>query len=310
MDVLPWLEALARPLVAMFQPEQRIFWPWLLLSAPLGLAVCVLRMRGWESGWSLFRTQFLSRALWTGASARLDVKLMVVNGLVKLVASAPLILPLAFVSALVTSLLELPTGGGLELLIPSWSITTLYTIAMFVVGDMSRFLLHRWMHLSPRLWKVHQVHHSATSMNPLTVYRVHPIESFLFGLRGVLAGGLVTGVFIWLFGNQLSGWDILGVNVLGMLFNALGANLRHSHVWWGYGPVLEKWLISPAQHQLHHSYASQHFNQNYGTCLSCWDRLTGTLLLSENESEVEFGVDDVPLDERHRLRDALLMPFR
>ena len=310
MEALPWLEALARPLVAMFQPEQRIFWPWLLLSVPLGLGVCIWRMGGWASGWRLFRSSFLNRRVWMGPSARLDIQLMIVNGLVKLVASAPTLLPLAFVSALVTSLLELPTDGGLDLLFPSWTITGLYTVAMFVVGDLSRFILHRWMHRSPRLWKVHQVHHSATSMNPLTVYRVHPIESFLFGLRGVLAGGLVTGIFIWLFGSQLSGWDILGVNILGMLFNALGANLRHSHVWWGYGTFIEGWFISPAQHQLHHSYASQHFNRNYGTCLSCWDRLTGTLLLSEHEDEVEFGVEDAKIDERHRLMDALLMPFR
>lgn len=310
MELTPWLEALARPLVAMFQPEQRIFWPWLLLSIPLGLVVCVHRSGGWGEGWKLFRTNFLAPSLWLGASARLDLKLMVINGLVKLVASAPLFLPLALVSALVTSLLELPTDGGLELIFPSWGITGLYTASMFVVGDLSRFLLHRWLHRSPRLWKIHQVHHSATSMNPLTVYRVHPFESFLFGLRGVLAGGLVTGVFIWLFGKQLSGWDILGVNVLGMLFNALGANLRHSHVWWGYGEVLERWFISPAQHQLHHSFASQHFNKNYGTCLAWWDRMTGTLLSSVDEEEVAFGVKDAKIDERHRLIDALMMPFR
>ena len=310
MELTPWLEALARPLVAMFQPEQRIFWPWLLLSAPLGFAVCALRMRGIAPGWRLFKRSFLSPHLWFGASARLDIKLMVVNGLLKVVASAPTLLPLAFVSALVTSLLELPTGGGLDLVIPSWGITGLYTVAMFVVGDLSRFLLHRWMHNNPRLWKIHQVHHSATSMNPITVYRVHPIESFLFGLRGVLAGGLVTGIFIWLFGAKLSGWDILGVNVLGMVFNAIGANLRHSHVWWGYGKAIERWFISPAQHQLHHSYASQHFNRNYGTCLSCWDRMTKSLLLSADESEVDFGVEGAAIDERHTLRDALLMPFR
>ena len=126
----------------------------------------------------------------------------------------------------------------------------------------------------------------------------------------MLAGGLVTGVFIWLFGAKLSGWDILGVNVLGMVFNAIGANLRHSHVWWGYGKAIERWFISPAQHQLHHSYASQHFNRNYGTCLSCWDRMTKSLLLSADESEVDFGVEGAAIDERHTLRDALLMPFR
>ena len=310
MDYLPWLEALARPIVAMFQPEQRVFFPWLLLSVPIGIGVCAYRRRSLKEGLLLFRKSFLSRRMWFSASARLDLKLMVVNGLIKLVASAPTILPLAFVAALVTSILELPTGGGLDVLMPSWFITGLYTLAMFIVGDLSRFLLHRWMHESAWLWKIHQVHHCATTMNPLTVYRVHPIESFLFGLRGVLAGGTVTGVFLWLFGSQLSGWDILGVNILGMVFNAVGANLRHSHVWWGYGERIERWFISPAQHQLHHSYASRHHNQNYGTCLSCWDRANGTLLTSDKDEGVEFGVDEAKIDERHRLSDALMMPFR
>ena len=70
---------------------------------------------GIAPGWGLFKRSFLSPHLWFGASARLDIKLMVVNGLLKVVASAPTLLPLAFVSALVTSLLELPTGGGLDL---------------------------------------------------------------------------------------------------------------------------------------------------------------------------------------------------
>lgn len=36
-------------------------------------------------------------------------------------------------------------------------------------------------------------------------------------------------------------------------FNFLGVNLRHSGVWLSDGARVERWLISPAQHRLHHA---------------------------------------------------------
>ena len=47
-----------------------------------------------------------------------------------------------------------------------------------------------------------------------------------------------------------------GVEALGFWFNAATGNLRHSHVWLPFGPKLERWLLSPAQHQLHHPLAT------------------------------------------------------
>ena len=102
----------------------------------------------------------------------------------------------------------------------------------------------------------------------------------------------MSGVFVWLFGRHLSIIDVLGVNALGFAANAAFANLRHSHIWVGFGR-LEHFLVSPAQHQLHHS--SQPGRGNYGSVLSVWDRCLGTFKLSGKRRSLTFGLKEANL---------------
>lgn len=51
-------------------------------------------------------------------------------------------------------------------------------------------------------------------LTPLTLHRTHPVELALGRARSAVALGLVTGVFYFLFGAQVSGWDILGVDAV------------------------------------------------------------------------------------------------
>src|SRR5690606_28269865 len=130
-------------------------------------------------------------------------------------------------------------------------------------------------HIVPWLWSFHQVHHSANVLTPLTLYRTHPVETLLYDARGWLTTSLVAGVFLYLFRGTAVQYEILGVHALGFLFNFLGANLRHSHVWLRFG-AWERWFISPAQHQLHHGRTRAMTSSNYGTWLACWDRWAGS----------------------------------
>ena len=82
----------------------------------------------------------------------------------------------------------------------------------------------------------------------------------------------------------------MGVNLFSFIFNVAGANLRHSHIEIAYWPWLEKILISPAQHQLHHSIENKHFNKNYGAMLALWDWLFGSLHFSETGKKIRFGL--------------------
>lgn len=167
------------------------------------------------------------------------------------------------------------------------TLTVVYTFTYFLIDDFSRFALHLAMHRVPLLWRLHQTHHSATTLTPFTVFRVHPVESAIYFFRAFVVFSLVTGIFVWLFGRHLSIIDVIGVNALGFFANAAFANLRHSHVWVGFGR-LEQCFVSPAQHQLHHSVDLR--RGNYGSVLSIWDRLAGTFELSGKRRPLIFGL--------------------
>jgi sterol desaturase/sphingolipid hydroxylase (fatty acid hydroxylase superfamily) len=120
-------------------------------------------------------------------------------------------------------------------------------------------------------------------------------------------------VFFYLFRDTFGSVEVLGINALGFAFNALGANLRHSHVYLSYGPGLERWLISPAQHHLHHARAARYHNKNFGSCLAIWDRLAGTLSLAEGREahrQLRLGLAGKEANHGPRLLSALLAPVR
>ncbi|HMQ57251.1 MAG TPA: sterol desaturase family protein, partial [Rhizobiaceae bacterium] len=105
-----------------------------------------------------------------------------------------------------------------------------------------------------------------------------------------------------------------GANIIYAVFNVLGSNFRHTHIWISYGPVLERILISPAQHQIHHSLEVEHHNKNYGEVFAIWDWMFGTLYVPQGRTELRFGLADRRgnlLAQPHpTLKDALVGPFR
>ena len=157
------------------------------------------------------------------------------------------------------------------------------------------------MHKIPFLWAFHQVHHSAEVITPLTHHRIHPFESWLYDMRGALVTGVVAGGFYWLFRGAVSDYTLLGVPALGFVCNVTTGNLRHSHVWLRFPSAVERWLISPAQHQLHHSLEPVHHGSNYGTWLAIWDRVFGVLIVSD-KAPASFGI---PVSERNHGDDLL-----
>ena len=181
-----------------------------------------------------------------------------------------------------------------------------YTLALFLLSDLSRYCLHRLMHGVPFLWAFHKVHHSAEVLTPVTFYRVHPVENILFGLRYALVAGLLTGVFIYLFGANLALMDVIGVNVFVFVFHILGDNLRHSPVHFRYFNAVERWFVSPAQHQYHHTV--QGATANYGGVLAIWDRLFGSLRLSGPLDHYHYGLG-AEGEVFRSVRQLLFQPF-
>lgn len=289
-----------------FDPGKRVYLVYLLSSVVIAVIWLYVRRRTTlPKAWS----HIAHRKIWSGRSARSDVYLILINQAITMLLAPVLLGRLAVATGLYYFLTDL--SGALDPLVecPEVLLTVLFTLTYFVLDDWSRYRLHRLLHEVPALWFFHKVHHSARTMSPLTVYRVHPLEGVLFSLRGALVQGCVTAMFVFIFGVQTSLITVLGASVLTFLFNVTGSNLRHSHVRIAYWSWLERLLISPAQHQLHHSSAEVHFDKNYGSVLAVWDLWGGSLTRSVGQSKPRYGLSRRPVAGENNLSTLYLKPF-
>lgn len=185
----------------------------------------------------------------------------------------------------------------------------LYGLGVFLVGDFVHYWVHRAFH-SRWLWEFHKVHHSAAVLVPATASRIHFVEKIAEKIADAVMIGLFAGIFYYLCGGEVSRYTLFGVTYLVFIFNSLAANLRHSHVWLSFGPRIERLINSPAQHQIHHSDAPCHFNKNFGTNLSVWDWMFGTLYVTRTQPEaISFGVGDAGNREYQSLGSLVFRPF-
>lgn len=270
-------------------PRKRVFGGYLLLSLLIAFLWMLFIKREKISKAS---AKILDKKIFFSASAIADYKIFVINRLFSLFISPLLITQLAIATSIFYALhhQDLIPPGYLGDTNKAFVIG-LFSLTMFMVDDLTKYLVHRWMHIYPLLWAIHKVHHSAETLTPVTVYRVHPLEGILYGLRGTFAHGIVLSVFYFLFGNIVDLYTVVGVNILVFVFHITGSNLRHSHINISYWPWLEHIFISPAQHQIHHSLAEEHFDKNFGAALAIWDWLFGSLHVSEPDRELAFGLD-------------------
>jgi len=280
-----YAEVLLAPLFFIGDPGKRIFWGCLLSSLLLASFAVT-----WTTGKFDIRKQLsglFDKSYWINRSTVVDVYYMFLNSGIRLLILVPIIGSHLWFTLVTGRFLQSNFGDAPEIALPAWFIASLYAIVFFVIEDISRFLLHVGMHRVPVLWRLHRIHHSAENLTPLTLFRVHPLESVIYFFRGTLVFGLVSGTFIWFFGRELTTYHILGVDFLGFLFNFMAANLRHTHVWLSFG-YFERWFISPVQHQLHHSIHDRH--PNYGTYLAVWDRLFGSVKYAGEKRSLQFGL--------------------
>lgn len=288
------------------QGSKRVFLGYLLSAAILAIIWLMWQRKlnfmaavGW-----LFR-----RETWWSRSSKSDYRLMLLNQPLMLLLSPLLLSKLVLATSIFYSLSDWVVRPLWSSDISAFWVSVLFTTCLFVVDDASRYYLHRLMHRWPALWAFHRVHHTAESLTPFTVFRTHPVEGVLFGLRSALVQGFLIGVFVFLFYDRVTLLSVLGANVFTAALNLLGSNLRHSPVPISYGKTLESWLISPAQHQIHHSQAREHWNKNFGAFIAVWDRLGNTLEYGSNTQDLTYGLRHQKPQE-HQLVTLYWQPFK
>ena len=305
--VLDYLGGLADGFV---DPKKRVFVGYLFAALAIA-CVFTLSAAGWNlrAGAADGRRLIFSRVIWWSASARADYKMFALNQALMMAIAPRLVGRMAIATALFSGLHTLIGGRpDLAFVVPGWLVVVGFTVCHFLCDDLSKYLVHRALHHWPVLWAFHKAHHSATTLTPLTVYRTHPLEAVLFSLRGTVVQAVVVAVFIFFFGSAVDLFTVLGASVFLFAFNAAGSNLRHSHVRISYGRRVERLLMSPAQHQIHHSVEERHHDKNFGTVLSLWDWLGGTLYLAEKGEELRYGLSSDPKREMNSLAALYLRP--
>jgi len=282
---------------ALFAPNKRIYWLYLVSS----LAIATIYLLVYKKEQKIN----LSKKLWLHPSGILDYKYFIISFFIKTLLIVPLLFGAKEVTIFTYEYL-LDNYGYIKITTFSYTqVVILYTISLFVISDFTRYWLHRFLHTIPFLWEFHKVHHSAKVLNPLTFYRVHPVENILFGLRYALSIGIVSGIFIYFFGAFISVFEIVGVNALLFIFSLAGSNLRHSHIKIKYPKLVENFFISPYQHQIHHS--TKHSNKNFGGYLAIWDKLFNSIEYSSNVKKIRFGLNTKEFDS---IFSVLFKPFK
>jgi sterol desaturase/sphingolipid hydroxylase (fatty acid hydroxylase superfamily) len=258
---------------------------------------------------SFIEFAFPSR-LYRHRSTALDARFMAVD----LIASFLLYLPIyAGIGLLGTKVMSALIMGLFsweppQTLSPTVVIGTALGFTLFY--DLVTYWSHRWFHQSPLLWSFHQVHHSAEVLTPAAAYRVHPVENIAFTILQAPTIGMIAVMYHNIVGPDRQFIMIGGVTVVGFVLQSLGSHLRHSHIWWSFGPWLNRLLISPAHHQFHHSIEARHWNRNFGEKFAIWDVLFGTLYLPCKPETLRVGLPEIGYRGFATVWQLYFLPFK
>jgi len=240
MDTILFLQTNVTELFGFFNDaNKRVFW--LYIASSIALAYGVYRYQIKSKEQSSFLAYLLPKKIYLLVSAKQDYSLFVINKFIKAI-----LFPLVVFGA---APIAIGLSDGLASFLPehmfaqasALTIGLSFTVILFIFDDFTRFFLHWSLHKIPFLWEFHKVHHSAKVLTPFTVYRSHPVENVLYACRMSLAQGMSIGVAYFLFGpsEHLDMMTILEANIFIFAFNVLGSNLRHSHIWLGFGNRVE-----------------------------------------------------------------------
>lgn len=262
----------------------------LLLSIVISAAIVFLRSDEAKTLPGFLRFMFPVDTL-THASARADfvfwISRKIVMLLVALPTGASITIACGYVSHAALATLFGDAGHASER--QTVPMTVLFTITMLLAYDVSYYLYHNLQHRLPVLWELHKVHHSAEVMVGTTKDRIHPIDDIMNRVWDGLITGPVYGFWLFFAFDPVE-ITILGINVYVLRNIIMMDFVRHTHLKISFGFWVNKIILCPHYHQLHHSTNPKHYDKNFGLMLSVWDRMFGTLHVPEPNESFSFGL--------------------
>lgn len=290
------LQELQRALGAVQVPWERFWWAYLVSAFLLAGAAFMVRRPGASA--ARFLRRCFAPEVWWHPSARTDYLYYLCNRVLFALLFLPWVTSLTVAQGSWERAL-LVHAPGLRLDVdPGLHLSLLLTLWVAIGMDLGLFVAHWLQHRVPLLWEFHKVHHSAEVMTPITVARMHPLDDLLSMVCSGTFAGAAQALFLHALPGGPTGLRLYGVDAALFAFYLLGYNLRHSHVWIGWGPRLSHLLVSPAMHQCHHSVAERHWDKNMGFMFAWWDWLAGTLYVPAGREPLRFGLSATSGEER------------
>lgn len=171
------------------------------------------------------------------------------------------------------------------------------TLAVILL-DYTLYLWHVLTHKVPFLWNFHQIHHADLDLQASTAIRFHFGEitiSVAFRAGQILLIGVSP--------QALQIWQTL--LFLSIFFHHSNVRLPKN-----IEEKLEKFIVTPRLHGIHHSVEETEMNSNWSSGLSIWDYLHGTFRNDISQKEIVIGVKKFSQEKEVTFSKMLLEPFR
>lgn len=149
-----------------------------------------------------------------------------------------------------------------------------YVIAFFVI-DFAGYWVHRWSHHINILWNLHIIHHSSEEFNLACALR-QSITMFVNPFTFLLIPAALVGV------------PPIVIATVGPLHLFAQFWYHTQHI--GKMGFLEKIIVTPSHHRVHHAINKEYLDKNLGQIFIFWDKLFGTYQEELKEAPPVYGI--------------------
>ena len=154
---------------------------------------------------------------------------------------------------------------------PVWAAV----IVAFIVQDFAGYWMHRLNHRVNIFWNRHVIHHSSQEFNLSCALRQSISETLHFSAILMIPAALL--------GVPASIFIILGPVHLFMQF-WYHTQLIDRMGW------LEKIIVTPSHHRVHHAINHKYLDKNYGQILIIWDKMFGSFQEELRHEKPVYGI--------------------
>ncbi len=154
-------------------------------------------------------------------------------------------------------------------------------IFLFLATDLLWYWYHRFGHEVNLFWSAHVVHHQSEDFNFSVAARITVFQSFFRALFWSVI--------------PLLGFPPEMITTI-LLVHGAYPLFTHTQAIGKLG-LLEKIMVTPSHHRVHHSSNEKYLDKNYGDVLIIWDKLFGTFMKEDEKEKPIYGITD-PIKSR------------